>query len=246
MAIIDHIETSGQLLFRWRGYLPLIIVFLAMLAVGIGHSTAGASRSENSWELACLAVSAFGLAIRVVAVGHAPAGTSGRNARAQRALALNTTGIYSLVRHPLYLGNFFLMLGVVLFARSLWLAVGYVLAFWLYYERIMAAEESFLRRTFGAAFDAWSAAVPAFVPRLSGWIPPALAFSAKNVLRREYNGFFAVPVSMFLINLVSNAAERGRWQPDPRWSYILAGSACIWIVLRLLKRHTSLLRVEGR
>ena len=62
---------------------------------------------------------------------------------------LNTSGLYSVVRHPLYLGNYLMWLGVALFSRTWWAPVIVSLVFWLYYERIMFAEEEFLRRQFG-------------------------------------------------------------------------------------------------
>jgi len=70
-------------------------------------------------ELIFLGVSILGETIRIFTVGYAPRNTSGRNTIAgQIADELNTSGIYSLVRHPLYLGNFFIWLGPVLFVRT--------------------------------------------------------------------------------------------------------------------------------
>jgi protein-S-isoprenylcysteine O-methyltransferase Ste14 len=246
MAIREHIEESGRWLFRWRGYLPVAVLLLAMLAVAQETPGSAAGFPELAWESGCLIVSMLGLAIRVATVGQAPVGTSGRNAREQRATSLNTTGVYSLVRHPLYLGNFFLMLGVVAFARSAWLTVWYCLSFWLYYERIMAAEEAFLREKFTLQFEQWSRCVPAFVPRFSGWSPAPLGFSARNCLRREYNGFFAVFVSMFLLDVARNLALERRVQADPRWWALLGIALAVWFLLRSLKRYTELLRVQGR
>jgi len=51
--------------------------------------------------------------------------------------------MYSMVRNPLYLGNFFMGLAPVLFMHTWWLCVIYVLAFILYYERIIVKEEAF-------------------------------------------------------------------------------------------------------
>ncbi len=116
-----------------------------------------------------LGVSLFGEAIRIYTVGFAPENTSGRNTEAgQIADELNMTGIYSLVRHPLYVGNFFMWLGPVLFLRSVVFAVFFVLVYWLYYERIMFAEEQFLRRKFGETYDKWSEKVSAFIPGFEG------------------------------------------------------------------------------
>ncbi|MCK7542256.1 MAG: isoprenylcysteine carboxylmethyltransferase family protein [Marinilabiliales bacterium] len=82
----------------------------------------------------------------------------------QLADELNTTGIYSVVRHPLYVGNFLMWLGPVLFLRSVWCIIIFVLAFWIYYERIIFAEEQYLRRKFGEAYDTWAFRVKAVIP----------------------------------------------------------------------------------
>ena len=125
-------------------------------------------------------------------VGYAPVRTSGRNTRNQIADSLNTTGLYSIVRHPLYLGNFLIGLGISLVSWVWWLPLIYTLLFGIYYERIMFAEEAFLRRKFGGEFEDWAAATPAFWPRISQWRRPALPFSFRNVLRREYSGLAVV------------------------------------------------------
>ena len=41
-----------------------------------------------------------------------------------------------------------------------WLPVIYSLAFWIYYERIMFAEEAFLRQKFGETYRRWAATTP--------------------------------------------------------------------------------------
>src|SRR2546422_497608 len=61
-----------------------------------------------------------------------------------------------------------------------------VLAFWLYYERIMFAEEAFLRQKFGETYQRLAATTPAFFPRFGQWRKPSLPFSWRNVMRREY------------------------------------------------------------
>jgi protein-S-isoprenylcysteine O-methyltransferase Ste14 len=180
MALMDDFERQGRWLFRRHGYLPLQVLLLSFLAVLSERIRTDAWRACGPWEQLCLAVSGLGLLIRVVAIGCAPAETPDRSEARPWAASLSTRGLYSLVRHPLYPGNFSLMLGVVLFARSAWLAVWYTLSFWLYYERIMAAEEAFLHREFGAAFEHWARATPAFVPRLRRWSPPTLDSSLRK------------------------------------------------------------------
>jgi hypothetical protein len=100
--------------------------------------------------------------------------------------------MYSLVRHPLYLGNYFVGFGVALSLCVWWLPVIYSLSFCVYYERIVLVEEAFLRRQFGEEFNLWTSRTPAFLPRLSRWKPPTLSFSIRNVLKREYSGFMVI------------------------------------------------------
>ena len=91
-----------------------------------------------------MAISFLGLAVRVYTIGCVPEGTSGRNVKEQRADELNTSGIYSIVRNPLYLGNFFICFGLVAYpAPSFYMILSYVLLFLLYHERIIFAEEEF-------------------------------------------------------------------------------------------------------
>ena len=246
MALREQLESSGGWLFRWRGSLPLVI-FALILWVMRDFRYLGDSRRWNAlWEYGCLAVSFCGLAIRAYTVGHAPKNTSGRNVREQRADRLNTSGIYSIVRHPLYVGNFFVYLGVAMFAHVWWLVVICVLAYWLYCERIMLAEEFYLRGKFGCVFEQWAQRTPAFIADARRWQPPDLPFSLKNVLRREYNNFFSVVLILFVLDGVGRYFAEGRIQLDPVWTIVFYVGFAIWIVLRTIKRNTEWLRVAGR
>ena len=117
MELRKKFENTGNWLFRWRSYLPLIVIGIFLLSLRgyqyLGHS----EKLDHLWEIFCLLISFFGLGIRVLTVGHTPKGTSGRNTKEQVADTLNTTGMYSIVRNPLYFGNFFMGLGAALFAH---------------------------------------------------------------------------------------------------------------------------------
>lgn len=113
MSLQEELEKQGIWLFRYRGTLPLIVLLIGTilyLRTEIYPETFFLEETpyEIYFEMLCLLVSLFGLAIRVYTVGYTPRNTSGRNIKKQVADKLNTTGIYSIVRHPLYLGNFFM------------------------------------------------------------------------------------------------------------------------------------------
>jgi protein-S-isoprenylcysteine O-methyltransferase Ste14 len=243
----EHLEQTGNWLFAWRSYLPAI--FLALLFFGMRNFNylGGQHEYQEAWAVGCLAVSLAGLCLRALVVGYAPQRTSGRNTTEQIADQLNTTGMYSLVRHPLYLGNFLIWLGISSFCLLWWLTVIFMLLFCVYYERIMFAEEEFLRRKFGDRFLDWAAATPAFLPRLRRWRPPALPFSLRNVLRREYTALLGIFVAFSALEVQEHlVVEHRLLVSEPTWHFLLAAAACVAVALRYLKRHTEALSVEGR
>ncbi|MBA4321679.1 MAG: lipid A Kdo2 1-phosphate O-methyltransferase [Odoribacter sp.] len=245
MALVHEFEKTGNWLFKRRSWLPgVLIVSGLVLMYYVNRQAILFSPGE---ELLFLGVSLFGQVIRVLAVGFAPQNTSGRNtADGQIADELNVTGVYSLLRHPLYLGNYFMWLGPSLFLRSAWFSIVFSLVYWLYYERIMFAEEQFLRRKFGEAYDKWSETVSSFIPGFSGYIPPKLSFSVRNVLKREYNSFVNIFVIFTLLDLARNYFISGRIFLTTLWLYMIIGSVLLWIIIRTIHKKTRWLAVEGR
>jgi len=244
MGMREEFEAAGRWLFRRRGYLPLLLLPMLLVAArSAGRSDGG---SGAGWDVFCVAVALSGVGLRAATVGFVPKDTSQRNRRRPQAGELNTTGLYSVVRHPLYLGNYLIWLGVALFVRAWWAPVIVSLVFWLYYERIMFAEEEFLRRRFGGEYTAWAAETPAFLPRLRSWRPPATGFSLLTVLRREHSSLLALTATLAALRLVSEYAGSGRLRLDPIWGTALAITAALCLTVRALKHHTRLLHVEGR
>src|SRR5215213_5236414 len=193
MTLKQDLVAQGNWLFRNRSWVPLVAL-AGLLAALPFAPTPPAGHDRLLWEGFCVALSLAGLAVRAAAVGCKPRGTSGRNRRVQNAHELNTTGLYSAVRHPLYLGNALMWTGIAIFPR-VWVAAVFVGAFfWVLYERVMLAEEEFLRLKFGAEFERWAERTPAFVPAPRRWRRPELPFSLRAVLKAEYPGFLAMAI----------------------------------------------------
>jgi protein-S-isoprenylcysteine O-methyltransferase Ste14 len=97
---------SGRRLFKSRSRVPLTLLPVVILALPESSRVAGRlGRSGNlAVQWLSLSVAFAGVLVRCSAVAYAPDGTSSRETRALRASSLNTTGIYSIVRRPLYLG----------------------------------------------------------------------------------------------------------------------------------------------
>jgi protein-S-isoprenylcysteine O-methyltransferase Ste14 len=245
MALVHEFEESGNWLFKRRSWLPVFMIVAGIVMMYLGNRQAILFDLRD--ELIFLGVSLLGQVIRILTVGFTPRNTSGRNTvNGQLADELNVTGIYSIIRHPLYLGNFFMWLGPVLFLRSVWFAVLFGLIYWLYYERIMFAEEQFLRRKFGEIYDKWSETAGSIIPYSFNLIPPKLPFSLKNVLKREYNSFFNVFVIFTLLDLFRNYFLSGRIYLSGMWMWLFATAFVFWITVRMINKSTRWLNVEGR
>jgi protein-S-isoprenylcysteine O-methyltransferase Ste14 len=246
MPLREEFERHGEFLFRWRSYLPILI--LPCLALALPHSGYGQKLLGKGFdffiEVFALIVALSGLVLRGLTVGYAASGTSGRNTKRQKAAVLNTTGVYSVVRHPLYLGNFIILAGVLLFLQVWWFALIGLLAFWLYYERIMFREEEFLRDRFKTVYLKWASETPAFLPRLSGWQIPRQRFSWKTVLRREYTGFLCVTVVFAVLEIAQDVIVMGKAELHETSIGLCGIGLAVYLILRTLKKTTSLLRTE--
>jgi len=243
-------KKQGDFLFRYRGYLPLIILF-AGLVVFIVSNTKDVARgywfTEGVYMYICLFVSLLGELVRVITVGFTPANTSGRNVLNQVADEVNTTGIYSAVRHPLYLGNFIIWLGLAMLTADFWFIVAFIFLFWVYYERIMYAEEVFLAGKFGDSYKNWAEKTPAFLPSFNKYKSARLHFSWRKILKNEKNGIAGVFVIFYVFDFTGHVINAGRFIIVTNfWFYAVMISLVFYFIMKFLKYNTTLLNEEGR
>ena len=79
-----------------------------------------------------------------------------------RDLACN--GPYTLVRNPMYLGRFLIVLGMVMLLGNPWIMLAYTLVYYFYMVNRVKCEEAKLRQVLGAPYADYCAAVHPFVP----------------------------------------------------------------------------------
>ncbi len=199
--------------------MPLMV--LPLLALTLPESARveqalGESRSLVVEWLA-IAVALSGLVLRCITVAFAPEGTSSRDTREFRAPTLNTTGVYSLLRHPLYLGAGLMWIGVAMSMRVWWFVLLVALAYWLYVERLMLVEEGFLETQFGEQFRRWAKQTPTILPDFSGWRPAPGPVQWRRVLS-EHNGLLALAFALLLFQALEDLLVEGQsvaeWYAD--------------------------------
>jgi protein-S-isoprenylcysteine O-methyltransferase Ste14 len=246
MALQEEFIKTGDYFFRWRSYLPLVMACLFIPALAYCRRPFAHPGLNLAWDLGCLAVSLAGQALRFFTVGFVPRGTSGRNTLRQVAETLNTTGMYAVVRNPLYLGNLLIWLGLSLFIKSLWFTAIIILVFTIFYERIIFTEETFLREKFGAEFLTWAEATPTIIPRFKNWRRPALPFSWKSALKREYGSFFAIIVTFTVLKVLAGLFASGKFTLEAIWIKLFIGSTIFYLTIRYLKKKTKILATDNR
>jgi protein-S-isoprenylcysteine O-methyltransferase Ste14 len=253
MLLLKKLQSDGKTLFRWRSFVPLILLIPGALAVADGPNVERVFGEgiEEYWMTLCLCISLAGQMLRCLTVGYIPAGTSGRNTRRLRADFLNTTGMYSICRNPLYLGNFLGIIGIVLACQNIWFALVASLGYWIYIERVIAAEEEYLVEKYEDEYTEWADRTPVIFPDLRLWRRPELGFCIKTVLKREYSGFLALFVCYFIFELFTDVVIEVEpfdlWlQRDWIWPALLLVGVLGFVVLRTMKKFTRVLKTEGR
>jgi protein-S-isoprenylcysteine O-methyltransferase Ste14 len=86
-------------------------------------------------------------------------------ARVIQGHELITQGPYAVVRNPIYLGMFGLMVATGLAYTTWWALFGAIIVFLVGNRIRIRSEEKLLRDTFGVQFDNYARRVPAFFPR---------------------------------------------------------------------------------
>lgn len=127
----------GKFLFRWRGVIGFIAFVLIWLFSQINLASIWIS----------LPFILIGLFLRFWASGYL--GKEGRSIEI-KAKSLITQGPYRFTRNPLYIGNFFLTLGVLVGFHSPFYLIILILGLFLVeYSIIIKSEQDFLKKHFG-------------------------------------------------------------------------------------------------
>lgn len=235
MPLKEEFRQQGDFLFRHRGILPIIILIPALWL------TYHNQHIDQKYYFIFFIVSLFGLFIRCITIGIVAENTSGRNtSEGQIADTVNTKGIYSIVRHPLYFGNFFMWLGLALCTYNIYFIFIFMLLYWIYYERIMYAEEEFLRDKFGKEYEAWAEKTPAFIPDFSKWSSEMNSFNWKKVLRQEKSGFLLMCIIYYLFYCAS--LKSIKCDAHIGFCFIACLGIVIYLSVKIIEKTTDVLK----
>jgi protein-S-isoprenylcysteine O-methyltransferase Ste14 len=234
--IAEELTSTGDALFRWRSYMPLVLVPLFIFSI-LGRR----SPTSKAWELFSFGVALTGLVLRVFIVGTAPRGTSTRGTRQPTAASLSTLGAYSIVRHPLYLANTLVAVGCALLSGTWYLPLIVVLLSFIYHERIAAHEELFLERTFGEGFRTWAHRVPAMIPAFGGYRASGMPFQIQKVLTQESHGLCAIGTAFLVLDTLKDSINFGHFQVDPLWLRVFFATLVPFLIVVIAKKSRNIM-----
>ena len=142
----------GEKLFQLRDFTPVPLILLMFLAAKptVASATLG------------LLIIAFGELIRMYAVSFI--GGVSRTRTTSTNHHLITDGAFSIVRNPLYVGNFLITSGVAVYSGLIWIVVLAAAAFAFQYYYIVKYEESLLLKKFGSDYEDYLKKIPAWIP----------------------------------------------------------------------------------
>lgn len=157
-------ERKGLLgLFDRIRYNEILRQAIGLLLVAV---CANFAQPDKGWAMIGLGLAVAGQIFRIYAAGFI-----------HKNKQLATTGPYALVRHPLYLGNFLILIGFMIAAANLYVAIAVILFFLIWYPAAVAYEDSKLETIFEDEWRNWSKNIRAIVPgtfkvsdlKASGW-----------------------------------------------------------------------------
>jgi protein-S-isoprenylcysteine O-methyltransferase Ste14 len=241
-----RLTQHDKLLLRSRRYAPMLMFPLIGLAL-IGFDWPFDSYEFHQiWEMYCLALSFLGLAIRAAAGGNALHDGLQAQSVARRVRPLNTSGMYSIVRHPRYVGDFFIGLGIVLVPFVVWLPLVYSAAFCLYYARVINVDEKLLRAKAGSSFDRWASNTPAYFFRIRKWRPSEYPFSFRSFLLREHKGIILIIAMHSSIEWGEHWILEQRILTEAFWILLVAFGFAIYVYAKVLERYSPSLNAATR
>jgi protein-S-isoprenylcysteine O-methyltransferase Ste14 len=229
----------GIFFFRHRNWaFPVLVAGFFLLAVP-PSTLFGSEAVERAKDCAAVLISFAGLTLRALVIGHDYVSRAGE-AKAVHASRLLTRGMFALCRNPLYTGNILIFLGIFLMHGNLWTLVLGWSSYVIIYRAIVAAEEDYLHTTFGAAYDAYCASTPRWIPNLLRLREASMGqtFNARTVLLVEYS---TIGITIIALTLAEFYEEFSEPDHSVRYLVFLGGiiaAGVVWVaVVRLIKKR---------
>ena len=172
--------------------------------------------------------------IRVISVGFSFTGTSGRE-NFLRADSLNVSGIYSVVRNPLYIGNLLIYSGLLIVYSNLFALIFFDILLIVQYYFIILSEEEFLKNTYGDEYSEYKESVNSILPGFGRYKKPENKFDRLKVIFKENDSVFNALVIFGVIILYKGYTLSGKLTNGKSFAIYFGVLIISYILIKLLK-----------
>lgn len=203
-------KTAHSRSYHWRGAVGALILFPAAAAV-IFSTPAVQEGSLLDWGF-----DAFGWVFFTLYVTFRIWATLYVGGRKDRIL--QTEGIYSATRNPLYVGSACLALAAALFFQSILLFALTSALLVFYSVAVVRSEEQVLRQLFGTQFDDYVRQTPRFFPSFANYRTPKEVVVDIAAFRREARRLWVAASLPIIAELVATLRTGPNW---PHWFKLL-------------------------
>jgi len=122
--------------------------------------------------------------------------------------SLACRGPYAIVRNPMYLGRFLILLGMLMLLGQPWLLVVFAVVYWFYMVNRVGREEKRLREVLGQPYAEYCAGTSRFVPGPPYRGEPVLVWDW-NLFRQNHGAANLVGTALFWIAAIVWLLARG-------------------------------------
>lgn len=194
----------GNFFFKWRDAAFSLIFIGAFFTAGMVALNPDGFEFDLYASILGLLLAAMGQFVRAITIGYAYIKRGGLNKKIY-AETLQDKGVFAHTRNPMYLGNLLLVTGAIVCINNLVFYLLVLPLFYFIYYSIIAAEEDFLSRKFGTAYDTYKEAVPnrLFPGNMGKWNETVkeMEFSWKRLIRKEHGSTVVIFGGLCLYNV---------------------------------------------
>ncbi|MFW6132068.1 MAG: methyltransferase family protein [Candidatus Aminicenantaceae bacterium] len=175
-------EKIQKLIYRWRVRVGLFCMIPVLIL----------SKPNFYYFMAGIIISSIGLLIRIWASGYI-----------MKEKKLTICGPYQYTRNPLYLGNLFLIAGIVCLSHSYWILLCFILYIALFYPVIIHYENQRMERLFPHEFSKYKKNIPSLFPKLKPYSSSCQTNFSRDLFmkNKEYRASLGMILLWLLIYL---------------------------------------------
>ena len=235
----------GNLLFRYRNIGFPIIAILLFAAFEPGRSRS--VYHEILTDLIGFALAAFGQAIHIATLSTAWIRRGGRDSKIH-ADRLITSGWYAHCRNPIYIGNFLVVIGLLIMFNNFIVFVVALAAIMFSYHAIVITEENYLIRHFGIEYQSYCQRVPRWWPIFKGLPRTARSISIhwRWAIAKAYTSAYSWVIMMILILTYKAWLFRGLGSMPEKIGLagVFSGCSLLFLLTRWLKKRSNVLAAD--